>query len=131
MFVTQLIDSLKQDGIQLKIEGGKLYFHPKSAMTPDMLHKLRQNKQQILVYLIHEQCDPASLFINPPGCHNPFTPHSNHEFPWECDPNSCHCYQYFGYPRYCQGVPCRWIWPRNVINSIVDKDGEANGDKAK
>ena len=112
MYVVDLIDNLRRQGIQLRIENGKLCFHPKSAVTPEMLETLRQHKQQVLVYLIHEQGGVESLYANPPTCHNPFTPHSSHEYTWECDPNSCHCYQRFGYPRYCQGVPCRWIWPQ-------------------
>lgn len=111
MYVTELLDTLKENGIQLKIEDGKLRFHPKSAMTLDILELLRQYKQQILVYLIHEQGGVESLYLSPPVCHNPFTPHSRHVYPWECDANSCHCYQHFGYPRFCK-IPCRWIWPQ-------------------
>lgn len=120
MEIIELLDNLKQSGIQLKIENGKLRFHPKSAMTPEMMELLRQYKQQILVYLIHERGWVESLYLNPPECHNPFTPHSSHEHSWECDPNSCYCYQRFGYPRYCRGAPCRWIWPKN----FPEKEGK-------
>lgn len=112
MYVTDLINDLKQNDIQLRIENGKLCFHPKSGVTPDILEVLRQYKQQILVYLIRQQGGAEPLYINPPICHNPFTPHASHGNPWECDPDSCYCYQHFGYPRFCKGVPCRWIWPK-------------------
>ena len=73
MQVVDLIEDLRRQGIQLRIENGKLCFHPKSAVTPEMLETLRQHKQQVLVYLIHEQGGVESLYANPPTCHNPFT----------------------------------------------------------
>jgi hypothetical protein len=113
MYLNELIETVRRKGIELMVEGEKLRFYPQSAITPEMLDILRQNKQQIIVYLIRQQGGLVSLYNNPPECHNPFTPHSAHELPWECDPNTCHCYQVYGYPRLCQGVPCRWVWPQN------------------
>jgi len=114
MQVTDLIEQLRQKGVALKVEGHKLRFYPQSAMTPELLAVLRDYKQQVMVYLIHEQRDSPVLFHNPAYCHNPFTPHAAHELPWECDPDSCHCYHLYGYPRFCSGAPCRWIWPTNI-----------------
>lgn len=113
MYLNELIENIRQKGIELKVEGDKLRFHPQSAVTPEMLDSIRQNKQFIKVYLMWEQGESGLWFNNPPHCHNPLTPHASHEFPWECDPHSCHCYHNYGYPRLCQGAPCRWIWPQS------------------
>ena len=116
MYLPELINQLKDKGMHLEVVDGKIYLGPKSAITSEIRTTIEPYKQQILVYLIHEQGGVESLYINPPICHNPFTPHSSHVLPWECDPNSCYCYQHFGYPRFCKGVPCRWIWPRYPVN---------------
>lgn len=108
--MTELLNQFKDKGIKLKLVGGTIYYNPKSAVTADMLQLLRQFRQQIMVYLIRQEGKSISVFNNPPECHNPFTSHSSHEYWWECDPNSCHCYQVYGYPHACQGVPCRWVW---------------------
>lgn len=114
MYVVTLIEQIRQRGVELKVEGSKLRYYPQSAMTPELLALIRDYKQQVMVYLIYEQGESTVLCNNPPYCHNPFTPHASHEFPWECDPNACHCYHKYGYPRFCSGAPCRWIWPKNI-----------------
>jgi hypothetical protein len=116
MYVIDLIDKVRNSGIELAVKGNKLRFHPQSAVTPEMLKTLIQYKQQILVYLMKEHGEPITLYSNPPICHNPYTPHSTHSSSQECEPNSCHCYRIFGYPRLCQGVPCRWVWPSSSIS---------------
>ena len=119
MYVIDLIEQIRQSGIELKVEGTKLRFYPQSAMTPHLLAILRDYKQQVMVYLIRELGAPADLYYNPPSCHNSFTPHASHEYPWECDPHSCYCFHQYGYPRLCQGVPCRWIWPKNIREESI------------
>jgi hypothetical protein len=114
MYLPELIHEINDHGIQLDIVDGKLRLSPRSAITPDLRQSVLKYKQQILVFLIRQQGGTVIPYNNPPTCHNPFTPHASHKLPWECDPKSCLCYQEFGYPRYCQGAPCRWIWPQET-----------------
>jgi hypothetical protein len=115
MFLTDILAKVKERGIELKVVKADISYHPKSAMPPELLQSLRQHKQELLVYLTHEQDEVAPLYQNPPVCHNPFTPHSSHKNIWECELDSCYCYIHFGYPRFCSGAPCRWIWPNGRI----------------
>jgi len=110
MYIPDILNQLKNNGLELKAKGDRLSYRPISGITPETLQIMRRYKHQLLVYLIRQQGESTFLYSNPPECHNPFTPHSDHKYPWECDPNSCYCYREYGYPRYCQGVPCRWVW---------------------
>jgi hypothetical protein len=119
MELSALFSELFERKITMKLDRGRICLQPVNIVTDDILNSIRNNKPEIIRHL--SELSPVTglpIYLNPPGCHNPFTPHSEHEFPWECDPNSCYCYRMFGYPRLCQGVPCRWIWP----DGVPDKD---------
>jgi hypothetical protein len=112
MELSTLRNEIFQRGIIVKLDGGRLCLYPSSAITEVLLNIIKDNKPEIVRYLT--ELSPVTglpLYLNPPECHNPFTPHATHELPWECNPYSCYCFKEFGYPRLCQGAPCRWIWP--------------------
>ena len=120
MHIDNLYDKLSGQGIILKTDGEHLYFHPKEAMNGELISTLRRNRDSIIEHLLTQQGrTKLPLYLNPPQCRNPFTPHSSHEFPWECDPGSCLCYKNYGYPHLCRGVPCRWIWPTGITDQSV------------
>ncbi len=91
-------------GVTLTVAGDRIRYAPKSATPPDFVDALREHKAEVLQVLRDRE----------KHCRNSLTPHAGHEYPWECDPNTCYCYREFGYPRMCQGVPCRWVWPNGV-----------------
>ncbi|MFC1902672.1 hypothetical protein ACFLX4_01200 [Chloroflexota bacterium] len=118
MHISGLIEALSQHGIELMPDGGRLYFQPRGAATAEIQDPLKQHKQQLIDFINRQpKWSVLQIYDNPTGCHNPFTPHSTHEFPWECNPDTCYCYKEFGYPRFCQGVPCRWVWTNGAPNS--------------
>lgn len=105
MDIIDLITRCRSMGAEFSVEDESLRVVAPIPLPDDLRSAIRVNKTQLMVYLRLSQKS---------SCGNPFTPHATHEFPWECDPNSCHCYREFGYPRLCEGVPCRWVWPRGV-----------------
>ena len=112
MNISALSNELFQKGIMVRLEGERLSLYPSGAITDDLRDAIKIFKPEIIGYLTKlSTCTDLPMYLNPPGCNNPHTPHTNHENPWECDPDSCYCYKDFGYPRLCQGMPCRWIWP--------------------
>ena len=103
MDAIEVIAQCRSLGAVLVSEGDNLRVRA-AAPLPDYLRELlRVNKTQ--VGLVLKLCQRSV-------CSNPLTPHSTHEHPWECDPNSCTCFRLFGKVFWCQGVPCRWVWPR-------------------
>jgi len=127
MYIRSLYDELSRQGAILKTDGGHLYFHPKEGINKELLERIRLDREMIIEHLSRRQGKiGVPLYLNPPQCNNPFTPHYTHEFPWECDPDSCLCYRNYGYPYLCKGVPCRWVW-RSVmagLNGLNRQDGE-------
>ncbi len=115
MTVFDLIQEIRCRDMRIEVVDGQIQLGPKSAITPDLRQAVIQNKHQILVYLVRQGLASLNIYNNPPECHNPFTPHQEHELPRECDPESCDCYRLFGYPHLCQGAPCRWVWPASSI----------------
>jgi hypothetical protein len=106
---------LQRYGVVVKAEGEWLYLQSRQSVPSEILEELRQHKDEIIECLyVGRKPDGLPRYLNPPGCRNPFTPHTRHELPWECDPNSCYCFQQYGYPRFCQGAPCRWVWPEHT-----------------
>lgn len=115
MDVSDLLGELSRRGVRLVTDGEHLRFKPREAVTMELLEELRQHKGDIITQLRpHQKAKAPPRYQNPPECSNSFTPHSEHEFPWECDPNSCYCFQQYGYPHFCQGAPCRWVWPEHT-----------------
>jgi len=104
-----ILQILRQKGVTVVVEGDRLRFSPKEAVTPELLSALKELKSEIIASL-------TCSALAGPGCQNTFTPHDAHKLPWECDPYVCDCYRLFGYPRWCQGVPCRWVWPQEKQN---------------
>ncbi len=102
MDAIELIAQCHSLGAKLIIENGALRVMAPKPLPDSLRAQLREHKLQVIM------CLNAS---RPSVCSNPFTLHETHEHPWECDPNSCYCYQEFGYPRLCQGAPCRWVFP--------------------
>lgn len=117
MYIDSFSKELESRGIELLIKDGALYFRPKEAMTAELLRELQLRRPDILecLHIRHPRVG-VPQYLNPPGCHNPFTPHESHDYSWECDPDSCYCYKMFGYPRLCQSELCRWVWPDGVPN---------------
>ena len=76
---------------------------PRGAMTPELLDALREHKPIVTEILFRQS-----------ACRNALTPHASHARYWECNPASCYCWSMFDYPQFCQGAPCRWIWPGGV-----------------
>jgi len=101
--IIDLVARCRSMGAVLSIENESLRIVAPSPLPDDLRSAIRAHKTQVMLYL---RLFPKSL------CGNPFTPHETHEYPWECDPNTCYCYREFGYPRLCEGVPCRWVWPQ-------------------
>lgn len=119
-----LCERLEEFGVTVKLENGKLLVNPRCA-AGEALRIIQNSKPEIVDYLLGLSPDSGlALFLNPPDCHNPFTPHSSHKHPWECDPNSCYCYKQFGFPEMCRGVPCRWVWPNGLPDEIEEKGGD-------
>jgi len=115
--ISTLSNELFERGIKVRLEGERLSLSPSGAVTDDLRDTIRSCKPDIIGYLT--RLSPGRglpLYLNPPGCRNPFTPHSVHKFSWECDPDSCYCYKMFGYPLLCQSEPCRWVWLDGVPN---------------
>jgi hypothetical protein len=102
MDAIELIVECHSLGARFNVENGVLHVMAPKQLPDNLRAELRAHKQQVIM------CLNAA---RPSACSNPFTPHETHEYPWECDPNTCYCYRVYGYPRYCQGVPCRWVWP--------------------
>lgn len=112
MDTIDLIARCRSMGAVLSIEDESLLVVAPSRLPDDLRSAIREHKAQVMLCL---KASRNSL------CGNPFTPHETHEHPWECDPNTCHCYHVYGYPRLCEGVPCRWVWPQGVP---IDENGD-------
>ena len=100
MEASEIVEWAHKMGISLNSVGDKIRYAPKSRTPPELVRLLQEHKAEVLT-LLSERSE----------CHNTLTPHENHEYPWECDPETCYCYRHFGYPRFCQGIPYRWVWP--------------------
>ncbi len=48
MSVAEIMADLGRLGIRLKAEGERLRFHPRSTVTPELLHRLRDHKADLL-----------------------------------------------------------------------------------
>ena len=123
MDAATILRRASQLGITVVLDHDRLRYNPREKAPADLVEAMRENKLEIIKLLGLKNHDSigarplegeevAQDAIKPStGCRNPITPHSSHELPWECHPNSCYCYQHFGYPKLCQGVPCRWVFP--------------------
>ena len=113
MDAIELINQCRDIGAVLIVENNKLRVRTPQPLPDNLRVELKEHKLQVIMCL-----KAARLSV----CGNPFTPHETHEFPWECDPNSCYCYREYGYPRLCRGVPCRWVFP-NQNHHIDNSEG--------
>ena len=107
MDAIELINQCRDIGAVLIVENNKLRVRTPQPLPDNLRVELKEHKLQVIMCL-----KAARLSV----CGNPFTPHETHEFPWECDPNSCYCYREYGYPRLCRGVPCRWVFPNQNLH---------------
>ena len=105
MDAVEVIAQCRSLGAVLVPEGDTLRVRAATPLPDYLRELLRVNKTQ--VGLVLKLCQSTV-------CSNPLTPHTRHERSWECDPDSCYCWRTFLYPRICQGVPCRWVWPDGV-----------------
>lgn len=113
MDIIDLIARCRSMGAVLSVEDESLRVVAPFPLPDDLRSAIRAHKTQVMLCLRSSQKS---------SCGNPFTPHETHEYPWECDPNTCFCYRDFGYPRLCEGVPCRWVWPQGIpINGEENK----------
>jgi hypothetical protein len=118
MDVIELINRCRSLGAVLKVEEDSLLVRAPAKLPDDLRVAIKENKTQVIL------CLRLSVKTE---CHNPLTPHETHEYPWECDPNSCYCYRVYGYPHMCPGVPCRWVFPdKNKINGINSNGGKTH-----
>jgi len=99
-----IIERARESGIAIAVVDDRLRYWPKSATPPDLVELMRRHKAELIDYLKPDKSK----------CKNSLTPHANHEHPWECYPETCVCYRNWEYPKLCQGVPCRWVWPDGV-----------------
>jgi hypothetical protein len=102
MDAVEVIAQCRSLGAVLVSEGDTLRVTAPEPLPDYLRELLRVNKTQ--VGLVLQLCQRSV-------CANPLTPHSTHEHPWECDPNSCTCFRLFGKVFWCPGAPCRWVWP--------------------
>jgi len=105
MDAVEVIARCRALGAVLVVDGDALRVRAPAPLPDYLRESLRTNKTQLVLVL--KVCQRST-------CSNPLTPHSAHELPWECDPDSCYCWRTFLYPRICQGAPCRWVWPDGV-----------------
>ena len=98
-----LVEELIELGIGIEADGNELVLTPGSDVPDHLVPELARRKLDIMDWLQREG-----------RCQNELTPHDQHEYPWECIPDECLCYRQFGYPRICQGIPCRWVWPNGA-----------------
>ena len=105
MDAIDLIARCRSMGTELSVEDDSILVVGPAPLPDELRAALRANKIQVML------CLRSSLKSI---CGNPLTPHETHEHPWECDPNTCHCYREFGTSRFCEGVPCRWVWPQDA-----------------
>jgi hypothetical protein len=106
MDAIDLIAQCRSMGAVLSVEGDSLLVTTPLPLNEDLRAAIRANKHDLLILVRLSQIS---------GCSNPITAHEAHEYPWECDPNSCLCFRDYGYPRFCQGAPCRWVWPDGYL----------------
>ena len=119
MDAVEVITQCRSLGAVLVLEGDNLRVRA-AAPLPDYLRELlRVNKAQ--VGLVLKLCQSSV-------CSNFLTPHSTHEHPWECDPNSCTCFRLFGKVFWCHGVPCRWVWPPQPNTEALRTEAPFGGD---
>ena len=104
MDAIDLIGECRRHGAVISIEGHGFVVRAQQPLPSDLREALRLKKEEVL----------ACLAACQPECKNALTPHTTHQFHWECDPLSCACYQLYRYPRWCTGAPCRWVWPDGV-----------------
>ncbi len=91
-------------GGRFAFEAGRLRLYVPDELPPDLVEQLRGRCEEIK-FLLQHACQP---------CANPLTPHSAHMYPWECLAESCDCYRLYRFPKLCESVPCRWVWPDRV-----------------
>ena len=106
----KVLEQARTLGITLTRTGDRIRYAPKSKTPHDFVEQLRRHKTEVL-----------DLLSRAADCRNPHTLHATHAFPWECDPDSCYCFQEFGHPHLCEGVACRWIWPDGAPPKVADQ----------
>lgn len=115
MNAQDVLEQANRRGIELRVVRDCIRYRPKSKAPAEFVEALRQHKAEIMTYLSQRQKEAKpSPGLDPALCRNPLPPHSAHEYPWECDPNTCLCYRQWQYPRLCQCMPCRWVWPDGI-----------------
>ena len=87
----------------VEVSDDRLTFDVPDDFPESLLDALHKHKAELI-----------ALLERLPICFNPLTPHERHQLPWECDPNTCTCYRNFGWPFWCGGAPCRWVWPNGL-----------------
>jgi hypothetical protein len=105
MDALDLIARCRQHGAVIELDGDGFVLSASRPLPDELRAALRASRDQVLLCLRAARRGQ---------CTNTVTPHAEHHYEWECDPNSCGCFREFGYPRWCSGMPCRWIWPRKA-----------------
>ena len=99
----ELIREVVGRGGQFVFAHGQMIVHSPEGITEELLTLIKGHREQIEI-----EVERAGIAVY---CTNLLTSHSTHELPWECNPETCPCYRIFRYPRFCEGVKCRWVWP--------------------
>lgn len=102
MDAIDVLSECRRLGVRIALDGEDIVAQSRSALPEHVRQELRDNKDQVVLCL--RACLPAT-------CNNPLTAHAAHQYSHECQTSSCGCFQNFGEPRWCEGAPCRWIWP--------------------
>ena len=102
MDAIDLIAECRKRGAVIDLNGDVFVARTEHPLPGYLREALRASRDQVLLCL--RACRPTM-------CRNPLTPHADHEHPHECDASSCDCFQLFGKPKWCSGIPCRWVWP--------------------
>ena len=103
MNITEMLEQVRVRGGSVELVNESLVLDIPSDFPDSLIDQLRVSKPAIMELLSRAE-----------KCLNDRTPHERHEHYWECDVASCYCWVTSGYPRMCQGVPCRWVWPDGV-----------------
>ena len=103
MNITEMLKQVRIRGGVIELVNERLVLDVPADFPDSLIVELRGSKPAII-----------ELLIRAGRCRNEFTTHESHEGYWECNAESCYCWSTFRYPRICQGVPCRWVWPNGV-----------------
>ena len=88
MSLAQLLLDLAARGIRLEASGDRLRFHPRSAVTPELIERLRDHKESLLAVLRGQE-QSTLVGASAKGDADRATP----GFEWRESPTTCSCHE--------------------------------------